>query len=127
MYPVPLIAFAAPIFFIWEIVQLVMAEKILGIKQIKNGTDPRKEGPREPVAAGWTLMLIASWLWIGMMLVHDFGRAYVVVMIVVTLVAYGLRKSTELKWTLVILTFEGAIRIGMLLAIMGRIYRSQYM
>ena len=53
MYSVPVIAFAAPLFFLFEIVQLVMAERLVGV-----------------------------------------------------------------------LTFEGAIRVGMLLALMGRMWRT---
>ncbi len=126
MYSVPEIAFLAPIFFIFEIVQLVMAERLIGVKQIKKGTDPRTEGPRESIAAAWVLMHLAYWLWLGMMLWPGFGRAHILVIIVVSLVGYGLRKNLPLKWTLVIFTFEGAIRIGMLLALMGRMWRTLY-
>lgn len=124
MYSVPVIAFAAPLFFLFEIVQLVMAERLVGVKQIERGTDPRQNGPREPLAAAWTLMLIAYWLWLGMMLVPGFGRAHIVVLIGVSLFGYALRRNTGLKWILVILTFEGAIRVGMLLALMGRMWRT---
>ena len=34
-----------------------------------------------------------------------------------------MRRSVELKWVLVVLTFEGAVRIGMLLAIAVRFWR----
>lgn len=126
MYDVPEIAFAAPVFFIFEIVQLVAAERLVGIKQIQQGTDPRDKGPREGIAAGWTLTLIAYWLWMGMMLAPGFGRVYVAMLIVVSLAGYGLRKTAPLKWTLVILTFEGAIRVGMLMALMGHMWRALY-
>jgi len=127
MYAVPEIAFAAPIFFLFEIVQLVMAERLVGVKQIKQGTDPRENGPSEMLAAGWVLALTAYWLWLGMMLYPGFGRAHILVIIVVSLIGYGLRKTTSIKWTLVIMTFEGAIRIGMLMSLMGRMYRTLYM
>jgi hypothetical protein len=127
MYSVPVIAYLAPVFFLFEIIQLVAAERLVGIKQIERGTDPRKHGPREMMAAGWTMALLAYWLWMGMMLVPGFGRIYVVMLIVVSLLGYGLRKNTALKWTLVILTFEGAIRIGMLVALMGRMWRAHHM
>lgn len=126
MYSVPVIAFAAPLFFLFEIVQLVAAERLVGVKQIERGTDPRLDGPREPIAAGWTLMLTAYWLWMGMMLVPGFGRAHIAVLIGVSLIGFALRRNAGLKWILVILTFEGAIRIGMLLALMGRMWRTLY-
>lgn len=124
MYSVPVIAFAAPVFFIFEIVQLVAAERLVGVKQIARGTDPRHGGPREPLAAAWTLTLTAYWLWMGMMLVPGFGRTHIVVLIAVSLIGYALRRNASLKWILVILTFEGAIRVGMLLALMGRMWRT---
>ena len=108
---------------LFEIVQLVAAERLLGVKQIQRGTDPRREGPPERVAAGWTLILITYWLWMGMMLVPHFGRAHIIVLIATSLVGYALRRNAGLKWILVILTFEGAIRIGMLLALVGRMWR----
>ena len=32
-----------------------MCERLVGIKQINRGTDPRHEGPREPIAAAWKI------------------------------------------------------------------------
>lgn len=102
-----------------------MCERLVGVKQIQRGTDPRNLGPREPLAATWTLILTAYWLWMGMMLVPNFGRAHIIVLIVVSIVGYAMRRNVGLKWILVILTFEGAIRIGMLIALIGRIWRNQ--
>lgn len=124
MYSIPIIAYAAPIFLIIELVQLVMCERLVGVKQIKRGTDPRAEGLREPIAAAWTLVLTAYWLWMGMMLVPALGRAHAIVLIAVSIVGYAMRRNVGLKWILVILTFEGAIRIGMLIALTGRMWRN---
>ncbi|MDB4474445.1 hypothetical protein N9023_05505 [Opitutaceae bacterium] len=123
MYSVPVIAFVAPIFLVLELVQLVMCERLVGIKQIERGTDPRGRGPREPIAAAWTIFLTTYWLWMGMMLVPPFARAHVVVLIAVSIIGYAMRRNVGLKWILVILTFEGAIRIGMLIALIGRMWR----
>lgn len=123
MYSIPEIAYAAPIFLIIELIQLVMCERLVGVKQIKRGTDPRTEGLREPIAAAWTLILTAYWLWMGMMLVPQLGRAHAIVLIAVSIVGYAMRRNVGLKWILVILTFEGAIRIGMLIALTGRMWR----
>jgi len=111
---------------LFELVQLVLSERLLGVKQIKRGTDPRTAGPKESVAAGWTLFLIFYWLWLGMMLVPGFGRAYVGAILATTLLGYAVRRNAQLKWILVIITFEGAIRIGMLFSLSARIWRSQY-
>ena len=123
MYGVPDIAFAAPLFFLFEIGHLVPSEKYLGVKQIERGTDPRKNGPPPRLAAVWVLGWVFYWLWMGMLLQPSFARIHIVVLIVVSLVGYALRRNAGLKWILVILTFEGAIRIGMLLSLMGRMWR----
>ena len=116
-------AFLAPLFLLFELVQLVMSERYLGKEKIELGTDPRQGGPSEKIAAGWTLTLIVYWLWIGIMLALDFARAQVVALLAVSFVGYAIRRNCTLKWILVVLTFEGAIRIGMLLYISIRAWR----
>lgn len=123
MQPVPVIAFLAPLFILFELVQLVVSERYLGKKQIERGTDPRLHGPAEPVAAIWILFMVFYWLWIGMMLVPGFGRGQIVTLLAVSLFGYAIRRNCRLKWILVVLTFEGAIRIGMLGALTARMWR----
>lgn len=114
--PPPLLAFLAPLILLFEVWQLVIAERYLGLKQIQAGVDPRTLGPRAPVAAFWSLGLLAYWVWLGLMFLTRFGRTQIACMIAVSLVGYSLRRNTTLKWILVILTLEGAIRIGMLVS-----------
>jgi hypothetical protein len=45
-------------------------------------------------------------------------------MLVVSLAGYSLRRNSGLKWILVILTIEGAIRIGMIISMLGSAWRS---
>jgi hypothetical protein len=120
---VPILTYAAPIFLLFEAAQLVIAERYLGVKQIERGLDPRELGPSEAIAAAWTGVLVAYWAWMGAMLVPGFGRAQVVCLLLVSLVGYGLRRNCRLKWVLVILTVEGAIRIGMLVSLMAMAWR----
>ena len=121
--PPPLLALLAPLFLLFEVWQLVIAERYLGLKQIQTGVDPRTLGPSEPVAAAWSLGLIAYGLWLIAMLVPRFGRAQIACMLVISVVGYALRRNTALKWTLVILTLESAIRIGMLVSYCALIWR----
>lgn len=109
----------APLFVVFEAWQLVMSERLLGVKQIAIGGDPRPRGPREPIAAIWTLLLVAYWAWMGAMLVPGFGRPQIICLLGVSFLGYALRRNCALKWVLVILTLEGAIRIGMLISLMG--------
>ena len=62
-------------------------------------------------------------LWMFALLLHPVGRAQGIVLIVMTGIGYALRSSCGLKWVLVILTFEGAIRIGMLVSLFATSWR----
>lgn len=116
---VPLLLFLAPLFIAFEAVQLVLSERLLGVKQIERGGDPRENGPGKRVAAFWTIALVFYWAWMGAMLVPGFGRAQIVCLLAVSFLGYALRRNCALKWVLVILTLEGAVRIGMLVSLLG--------
>jgi hypothetical protein len=104
----------APLFLIFELWQLVISERYLGIKQIARGADPRELGLSEVTAFLWSAGLIFYWLWMLAMLLPPFGRAYAAALIAVTLIGFALRRNCSIKWVLVILTFEGSIRISVL-------------
>ncbi len=117
------LVFLTPVWFILEIVHLIVAERFLGVKQIETDLDPRRHGPREPLAFVWSAAILLSWLWLVGMLFQPIGRAQVVAMMFITLVGFFIRRSCGLKWVLVVLTFEGAIRIGMLLSLAALVWR----
>lgn len=108
---------AAPLFVVFEVWQLVLSERYLGVKQIARGADPRRLGLAELTAFLWTMALFAYWLWMLLLLFIPFGRVHGLSLIVLSLIGYSLRRGSGLKWVLVILTFEGAIRIGLLLSL----------
>ncbi|WP_221032997.1 hypothetical protein [Actomonas aquatica] len=121
---VPNAVFAAPFFALFELVQLIVSERYIGVKQIKRGTDPREEGPPNRLAGWWVFFLVVYWMWMGPMLYYPFTRMHMAVLIGVGLFGYALRRNAGLKWILVILTFEGAIRIGILISLIGRAWRA---
>ena len=51
------------------------------------------------------------------------GRAQGLVLLAVSAIGYALRSASGLKWVLVILTFEGSIRIGMLVSLFAGTWR----
>jgi hypothetical protein len=104
----------APLFIIFEIWQLVISERYLGIKQIARGADPRTLGLSELTAFFWSAGIMIYWLWMFAMLLPPFGRTYAAALVAITLIGFALRRNCSIKWVLVILTFEGAVRIGML-------------
>jgi hypothetical protein len=54
---------AAPLFVIFELWQLVLSERYLGMKQIARGADPRTLGLSEITAFFWSTLLIVYWFW----------------------------------------------------------------
>jgi hypothetical protein len=109
-----LLALLAPLFLAFEIWQLVMSERYVGIKQIARGANPREMGPSELVSAFWSLSIIIYGLWMASLLITPYVRIYGLILIVVTAIGYSFRRNCGLKWILVILTFEGALRVAVL-------------
>lgn len=117
------LALLAPLFLLFELWQLVMGERYLGIRRIRANADPRELPMSDRLAAFWAGALIAYLIWTTTLLLHPVGRAQGIVLLAVSALGYALRSSTGLKWTLVILTFEGSIRIGMLISLFATSWR----
>lgn len=111
------LALLAPLFFAFELWQLFVGERYLGIRRIRANADPRELPMSNAMAITWAGGLIVYFAWMATLLLHPVGRAQGFVLIATSWIGYGLRAVTNLKWTLVILTFEGSIRIGMLLSL----------
>ena len=117
------LVFFAPIFLVFEVWQLVLSERYLGIKQIARGADPRSLGLGELTAFAWSLTLIGYWLWMMLLLAIPLGRVHGLSLLAVSAVGYSLRRGAALKWVLVVLTFEGAIRVGLLFSLCAMAWR----
>jgi len=121
----PIAAFA-PAWIGFEVLQLVVSERYLGVKQIQAGRDPRLAGPPEIVAFIWAVMIVLYWAWMFGMLYLRVGLPQVLALIIISTLGYTVRRSCGLKWVLVVLTFEGAIRIGMLVSLCTLLWREIY-
>lgn len=113
----PTLILLTPLFLIFEVWQLVLSERYLGIKQIARGADPRTLGLGEATAFFWSIILLLYWLWMMVLLIPPFGRVHGLSLLIITMIGFSLRRGSSLKWVLVILTFEGAIRVGLLLSL----------
>lgn len=113
----------APLFLLFELWQLVLGERYLGVKQIARGADPRGLGLGEMTALCWSAMLLLYWVWMLMLLATSFSRVHGVCLLTVSLLGFSLRRGCALKWVLVILTFEGALRIGLIISLAGMAWR----
>jgi hypothetical protein len=116
-------ALLAPLFLVFEVWQLVVSERYLGVKQIRVNADPRTLPMAGWMAAVWAGGLLVYFTWMLTLLPHPVGRAQGVVLIAITALGYALRTTCGLKWVLVVLTFEGSIRIGMLVSLFGSSWR----
>ena len=118
----PTLLLLAPLFLAFEVWQLVLSERYLGIKQIARGADPRALGLSEVTAFFWTVAIVAYWLWMLLLLTLPLGRMHGLALLVVSVIGFTLRRGSKFKWVLVILTFEGAVRVGMLLSLGGLVW-----
>ena len=116
-------ALLAPLFLVFEVWQLVLSERYMGIKQIKVNADPRALPMADWMAAAWAGSLLVYGVWMLSLLLHPVGRAQGAVLLAITALGYALRSSCGLKWVLVVLTFEGSIRIGMLVSLFASTWR----
>ncbi|MFZ9748185.1 MAG: hypothetical protein ACO3G4_16330 [Opitutaceae bacterium] len=94
-----------------EIWQLVQAERLLGRRAAA------APGPDEARARRWSLALLAYWLGMVGLLFLPLARLHALGLLLVTMIGFSLRRGAERLWTLRLLTFEGAIRIGLLLSL----------
>jgi len=104
----------APLFLAFEIWQLVMSERYLGIKHIARGGNPREMGPSEPVAFLWSSCIVLYGIWMVGLLAAPGVRVFALILIATTAAGYAIRRNCGLKWILVVLTFEGSFRVATL-------------
>ena len=110
--------YAAPVFLLFELWQLVVCERYIGIKVIRSGADPRELGLRERTALLWIVTIVLYWLWMGLLFGAGLARAQVIVIFLTNIAGHAVRRNSSIRWTLVTLTVEGAIRIGMLVSML---------
>jgi hypothetical protein len=111
------VPYLAPLFLLFEVWQLVISERYLGIKQIARGADPRTLGLGEVTAFAWSLSIFAYWGWMLLLILTPSGRVHGIGLAAVSLMGFVARRSAPLKWVLVILTLEGAVRVGLLFSL----------
>lgn len=113
----------APLFLIFELAQLVICERYVGIKQIERRGDPRSIGPNESISFLWTAILLTYWLWMLLLLSERSTRVHGLALLAISVTGYLIRRTCGLKWVLVVLTFEGAVRIGLLFSLCVYVWR----
>jgi hypothetical protein len=120
------LAALTPAWIGFEIIQLIVCERYLGVKQIQAGTDPRAGGPSEFGAFAWLCAVALYFLWMAGMLYAHVGYTQIIALLTVSLIGYAIRSFCGLRFVLVVLTFEGAIRIGMLVSLAALLWREVF-
>ena len=115
----------APLFLVFEIWQLVISERYLGIKQIARGADPRALNLSEITAFCWTSAIVLYWFWMLLLLILPNARLHGMGLLAISGIGFSLRRGAPLKSILVILTFEGATRIVFLTWLTIMIWRGR--
>jgi len=113
----------APVFFIFEVWQLVISERYLGLKQIARNGDPRTLGLSEITAFCWTAALFTYWGWMFALLLVPFARVHALALLAISIAGYSIRRNVDLRMILVTLTFEGAVRVGLLISLIAMAWR----
>ena len=113
----------APVFLLFEVWQLVISERYLGLKQIARNGDPRTLGLGELTAFAWSALLIGYGLWMCTLMLNPASRVYGAALLATLALGYSLRRNLSLKWILVVLTFEGAVRVGLLVSLIAMAWR----
>jgi hypothetical protein len=125
MAPVPASVFLAPLFLLFEALQLVAAEKILGKEQIEAGVIPHDQTPTEAVTVLWSIGIIAGGIWALTLITNDVTRVHAGCVLLVTLFGFSVRSSCRLKLVPVVLTIEGACRMGLMVSMLGSAWRAR--
>lgn len=113
----------APPFLAFEVGQLVLSERYLGIKQIARGADPRTLGLSELTAFCWTVAILGYWVWMLSLLVFPPTRLHGLGLLLTTAAGFSIRRGARLKRILVILTLEGSVRVGFLISLSAMAWR----
>ncbi len=110
----------APLIILAELAQLVIAERHLGVAVMKSGLDPRAR-PGLSRAVGWLWFLCAALCiaYPGLLVFFGYSRFQALVMMLVTVVGFEVRRRTGVRRALMSLTLEGAVRIGMMAQMLG--------
>lgn len=111
-----LLATLTPLMIVFELLQLYFAERYIGIAQIRAGRHPLDFPPSNAnqIAFAWLAGIAVLWIYMILLLTSDYTRLQGAIMLAISLFGTLSRRSLGFKWALVILTVEGAVRVGLM-------------
>jgi hypothetical protein len=105
-----------PVFAAFEVAQLLVAQRYIGIDQIRRNVHPLDLAKVPPgwLSTGWLLGLMADYVCqASLLFVPEFGVKFAaVLLILVSVFGFAARRVCGLRWGLVLLTPECAARAG---------------
>jgi hypothetical protein len=108
------LAALAPVFLLFDLVQIVVLERYIGVKVLKADLEPRDLPLPGWAALLWIIGTKVYLLWMIALLFEPRLWLPAATMLAATAAGLVLRRFAGLRWALVVLTFEVAIRAGML-------------
>lgn len=111
-----LLIYLAPVFILFELLQLTIAERFIGIRQIRQGKNPLDSAVvgRNALAAVWLGCIVVYWAYMVLLAWDPRAGLQGILMILTSVAGLMLRRVLGIRFALVVLTLEGAIRIGLL-------------
>lgn len=111
-----LLIYLAPLIMLIDIAQLLAAERFIGVKAIRAGVHPLDSERRlsSGVTMLWLIGLAVLWLYMALLVIDPRGGLQGALMLMVSVGGFALRRVAGLKWALVLMTIETAIRLGLL-------------
>ncbi|WP_309387556.1 hypothetical protein [Cerasicoccus frondis] len=99
-----------------DIAQLLLTERFIGVKQIRKNTHPLDSDRVPPswVILLWMFGLAIMWIYMALLVIDPRGGLQGALMLMVSVGGFILRRVAGLKWALVLMTIETAIRLGLL-------------
>lgn len=118
------LASIAPVFILFDLVQLIVAERYIGIKQIRDGVHPLESGKIGPawLAVVWVILAVAYKIYMIVLVFNPQVGLQGFIMLFATFTGFALRRTLGLKYALVILTLEASVRMGLLVNLMISVF-----
>jgi hypothetical protein len=121
--PFSLMVGLAPVVIGFEIAQLFVAHRYIGPAQIRRNLHPLDAPVTPPfwLSVGWMCGVWGDYIYQGtLVLEHNiYVRLAALLMLAISLVGFVVRRACGLKWGLVVMTLEAALRIGFMVFAFG--------
>ena len=113
-----MIALLALVFIAFELAQLVLAHRYIGPEQIRRNAHPLDAAAPLPfiVSFAWVVFLGADYIYQVSMAMQRYPLIQIcaLLMLVASVGGFLLRRACGVKWGMVVMTFEAAVRVGCL-------------